>query len=76
MIDKVFFPYDRDGIKQIPIGNVKDEDIIMWMVVADGNYTVKYGYHWFNTLLTTNNPDTSNYKDKEKVWKKFWSIKT
>lgn len=76
MIDKVFLPYDRDGIKQIPIGNVEDEDIIMWMDVVDGNYTVKYGYHWFNNLLSTNNHDPSNYEDKEKVRKKFWSIKT
>lgn len=76
MLDKTFLAYDKERINQILIGNNMDEDTIIWIAITDGNYTIKSGYHHFNSLSNTNKPDSSNYNDKKNICKNFWSIKT
>lgn len=53
VISANFIPYEQDIIKQIPIIHPRYDDELMWMLDADGIYTVKSGYQalqrWKNT---------------------------
>jgi hypothetical protein len=76
LIDRIFIPFERDLIKQLPIIQDSIEDYLMWPHTPEGGYTVKSGYnilkHWQDSLHT----GSTNTNPNNSVWKKLWTLHT
>ena len=57
--------HDRDG-----------EDVLVWPLTPDGNYTVRSAYHMLATEGFSQNLSSASPSDAERVWKDIWKIKT
>jgi hypothetical protein len=77
IIDQVFFPFERDQIKKIPLIKEQTEDQLMWPHTKDGSYSVKSGYNMIKLWQDNANsaPTTTNNLDI-KLWKTLWSLHT
>jgi hypothetical protein len=76
LIDRIFLPFERDLIKQLPLIQEPSEDYLMWPHTPEGVYTVRSGYnilkHWQDSLH--NGPTNTNPHNL--VWKRLWTLPT
>ena len=45
-IDSTFLPFEAEQIKSIPLGIIKQPDLLYWPWSRDGSYSVSTGYQW------------------------------
>ena len=62
-------------IKQIYVYDGDGDDVLVWPLTPDGNYTVS-AYRMLAAEGISQNSSSSSLSDAERVWKGIWKIKT
>ncbi|BFG21667.1 hypothetical protein CerSpe_079410 [Prunus speciosa] len=75
-VDMVLDRETKDAIRSIPIGNVGNPDRIVWPWSANGEYSVKSGYHRIHALRfdLSGVSAHSSHIINPVVWKELWSL--
>ena len=63
-------------IKRIYVHDGDGEDVLLWPLTPDGNYSVRSAYRMLAVEGISQNPSSSSPSDAERVWKGIWKIKT
>ena len=63
-------------IKQIYVHEVGGDDVLVWPLTPDGNYSVRSVYRMLTVEGINQNLTSSSPLEVERVWKGIWKIKT
>ena len=63
-------------IQWIPVSEGYVEDLLIWPLTSNGNYSVQSAYRMLETNARILRPCTSSTDGGSKVWKGIWKIKT
>ena len=76
LLERCFLPWEAEMIKQIYVHDGDGEDVLVWPLTPDGNYSVRSAYCMLATEGISQNPSSSSPSDAKRVWKGIWKIKT
>ncbi|XP_050290307.1 uncharacterized protein LOC126728544 [Quercus robur] len=63
-------------IKQIYVHEAGGDNVRVWPLTPDGNYSVRSAYRMLAADGNNQNPSSSSPSEAKKVWKGIWKIKT
>ena len=63
-------------IQWIPVSEGYVEDLLIWPLTSNGNYSVQSAYRMLEINAGILSPCTSSTDGGSKVWKGIWKIKT
>ena len=63
-------------IKRIYVHDGDGDDVLVWPLTPDGNYTVRSAYRMLAAEGISQISSSSSLSDAERVWKGIWKIKT
>ena len=63
-------------IQWIPVSEGYVEDLLIWPLTSNGNYSVQSAYRMLETNARILSPCNSSTDGGSKVWKGIWKIKT
>ena len=63
-------------IKRIYVHDGDGEDVLVWPLSPNGDYTVRSAYRMLAAKGFSQNSSSSSPSNSEKVWKGIWKIKT
>ena len=75
LIDSYFFEWEAEIIKNIPLCQSIQDDVLIQPFSPDGEYTVQIGYKFLQNLFQASEPGSSNATILQPLWKKIWSLK-
>ena len=47
-----FLPWEAEIVSQIQVCMVREEDVLIWPLTTDGEYSVRSAYHFFGVPIT------------------------
>lgn len=68
--------WEAEMIQHIPVSDGCVEDLLIWPLTLDGNYSVRSAYQMLETDARYLTPSFSSMDGGSKVWKGIWKIKT
>ena len=71
-IDSTFLPFEAEQIKSIPLGIVKQSDLLYWPWSRDESYSVSTGYQRLCAEEQKDSASPSNLDKTHGFWKKLW----
>ena len=71
-IDNTFLPFEAMQIKSIPLGIIKQPDLLYWPWSRDGSYSVSTGYQRLCVEEQSDSVSPSNLDKTHGFWKKLW----
>lgn len=75
IITKCFSPQDAEDILNMPTGEIKLKDEIIWHPDKKGNFSVKSAYHLALERNSSNEASQSDISKSTRLWKSLWSLK-
>ena len=72
IIDSTFLPFEAELIKSIPLGIIKQPDLLYWPWSRDGSYSVSIGYQRLCAEEQKGSASPSNLDKTHGFWKKLW----
>ena len=76
LLERCFLPWEAKMIKRIYVHDGDGEDVLVWPLSPNGDYTVRSAYRMLAVEEFSQNPSSSSPSNAEKVWKGIWKIKT
>ena len=76
LVESIFLPWEAEMIQRILVSEGYVEDLLIWPLTPDGNYSVQSAYQMLETNARFLSPCTSSTDGRSKVWKGIWKIKT
>ena len=76
LVESIFLPWEAEMIQRILVSEGYVEDLLIWPLTPDGNYSVQSAYRMLETNARFLSPCTSSTDGRSKVWKGIWKIKT
>ena len=73
-IDSTFLPFEAEQIKSIPLGIIKQPDLLYWPWSRDGSYSVSTGYQWLCAEEQKDLASPSNLDKTHEFKKKLWKV--
>ena len=70
-----FLPWEAEIVSQIQVCMVGEEDVLIWPLTADGEYSVRSAYHFLVATEDSLAPSSSSLVHDHSVWKKIWKMK-
>ena len=70
-----FLPWEAEIISQIQVCTVREEDVLIWPLTTDGEYSVRSAYHFLVAAEDSLAPSSSSLVHEHSVWKKIWKMK-
>ena len=75
-MESIFLLWEAKMIQRIPVSEGYAEDLLIWPLNLDGNYSVQSVYRMLETNARLLSPCTCSTDWGSKVWKGIWKIKT
>lgn len=74
VIESKFHMEDAEAIMRIPLSRRRAEDVMIWLLTKDGEYSVRSGYHVARMISKQNNSlgESSRTAQGNSVWKSLW----
>jgi hypothetical protein len=69
LVQQLFNQHDAAAILQIPLQLKTEEDVPLWRLSKNGNYTVRSAYYHLMKVIIDN-----NHLKEEGNWKKLWKL--
>ena len=63
-------------VSRIQVSEVGEEDLLVWPLTSDGNYSVKSTYCLLDSEEGKANPSSSTITEQKCLWKKLWKIRS
>ena len=76
LLERTFVPWEAELIKLIPVSEGWVEDLLIWPLTPDGNYSVRSAYHMLTAEESSQAPGLSSLENSHQVWKSIWKIRT
>ena len=70
-----FLPWEAELRGIIPISEGWDEDILIWPLTSDGEYSVWSAYQMLVEVENLTLPSFSSSAQSQDVWKKIWKLR-
>ena len=70
-----FLPLEAEIVSQIQVCTVREEDVLIWPLTADDEYSVSSAYHFLVAAEECLVPSSSLLAQDHAVWKKIWKMK-
>ena len=70
-----FLPWEAEIVSQIQVCMVGKEDVLIWPLTIDGEYSVRSAYHFLVAAEDYLVPSSSSLAHDHAVWKKIWKMK-
>ena len=74
LLHDLFYPWEVDLIKKIYVSAISNEDVLVWPLSLDGNYSVKLAYQLLATEVVNSSPSSSG-GECSMVRKCIWNIR-
>nr|POF23153.1 putative ribonuclease h protein [Quercus suber] len=75
LIDQIFFPWEAESIKNMPVSFRTDSDLLTWPWTADGGYSVKSAYQILANEALSSQAGSSNPEASKILWSGIWKLK-
>nr|POE97565.1 putative ribonuclease h protein [Quercus suber] len=75
LIDQIFFPWEAESIKNMPVSFRTDKDLLTWPWTADGGYSVKSAYQILANEALSTQAGSSNPEASKILWSGIWKLK-
>ena len=69
-----FLPWETDMVRKIQVCTDGEEDILIWPLTADGDYSVRSAYRMLVDNESQSLPSSSTPNGDGSVWKKIWKV--
>lgn len=73
LIKNLFYPWEADMIMKIHVSKVSTQDVLVWPLSPDGNYSVKSAYRLLATEVKHGLPSSLS-GGCSLFWKRIWKI--
>ncbi|KAK9999046.1 hypothetical protein SO802_018649 [Lithocarpus litseifolius] len=70
-----FLPWEAEKVSQIQVCSDGEEDVLIWPLTADGEYSVRSAYHLLVAAEECLAPSSSSLAHNHTVWKQIWKMK-
>ena len=67
LLERCFLPWEAEMIKRIYVHDGDGEDVLLWPLTPDGNYSVRSAYRMLAVEGISQNPSSSSPSDAERV---------
>lgn len=75
LIDALFYPYEAEEIKGIPLSTRLTRDKLIWIASANGLFSVRSAYSFAIKLSKLEMEGTSSGNNQAKqFWRKIWGL--
>jgi len=75
-LESNFYPWEADLVSKIQVTEACDEDLLVWPLTADGNYSVRSVYRLLASTKASIAPSSSTPIEQWCLWKSIWKIRT
>ena len=76
LLERCFLPWEAEMIKRIYVHERGGDNVLLWPLTSNGNYSVRSAYRMLAAEGINQNPSSSSPSEAERVWKVIWKIKT
>ena len=63
MLERIFLSWEAELIKVILVNEGRVEDLLIWPLTLDGNYSVRSAYHMLMDEVSCEEPSTSSLEE-------------
>ena len=74
LIEQTFLPWEAERIQSIPISHFPMEDLLIWPLTNDGNYSVKSAYQLLSSEIRATLPSSSETENCKHFWNGIWKL--
>ena len=74
VIDGMFYEFEASIIKNIPLCQSIQDDVLIWPFNPDGEYSVKSEYKFLQDAQLMQQQGPSNFEPMKPLWKKIWNL--
>ena len=74
-LEACFLPWEAELRGRIPVNEGWDEDILIWPLTLDGEYSVWSAYRMLFEAENLTLPSSSSSAQSQDVWKKIWKVR-
>ena len=74
-LEGCFLPWEAELVGRIPISEGWDEDILIWPLTLDGEYSVRSDYWMLVEVENLSLLSSSSLAQSQDVWKKIWKLR-
>ena len=76
LLERMFVPWEVELIKLILVSEGCVEDLLIWPLTLDENYSVQSAYRMLVEEASSQDLGSSSMEGSQKVWKGIWKIRT
>ena len=73
-IEQNFLPWEAERIHSIPVSHFPMEDLLIWPLTTDGNYSVKSAYQLLSSESRSALPSSSETEGCKHFWNGIWKL--
>ena len=74
LIEQDLLPWEAESIQSILVSHFPMEDLFIWPLTNDGNYSVKSTYQLLSSEIRSALPSSSETEDCKHFWNGIWKL--
>ena len=74
LIEQNFLPWEAERIQSIPVSHFPMDDMLIWPLTTDGNYSIKSAYQLLSSESRAALPSSSEAEGCKHFWNRIWKL--
>ena len=74
ILEHSFYEFEANLIRKIPLCKSQQQDVLIWPITSDGDYSVKLGYKFLQNEVLQQQPGPSNAVTMKPLWTVLWGL--